>query len=238
MRTSERVKEMYELQENVNSKITNNWRGQGNKFSRCVWVECAEMMDFLQYKWWKSTPLEREAARMELVDIFHFILCCDLLTVRNVEELEDSYFQLLGGRFQSIQVETGDLGADEARLEIVRESVDNLAFAALQDSLTMMFVTFTDLMGHFGMSFDDLYKHYIGKNALNEFRSANGYNEGYYQKEWELPVLSYVLKGRDILGPMEDNEVLEIIIQGLPPETPNARMVILAELARVYEQRI
>jgi len=35
-----------------------------------------------------------------------------------------------------------------------------------------------------GMSFDEVYRLYIGKNALNQFRQQHGYKEGTYKKVW------------------------------------------------------
>ena len=35
-----------------------------------------------------------------------------------------------------------------------------------------------------GMTYEEMYRRYIVKNVLNEFRRANGYKEGRYIKEW------------------------------------------------------
>jgi hypothetical protein len=51
-----------------------------------------------------------------------------------------------------------------------------------------------------GLTFDDLYKRYIGKNALNEFRQLNGYKSGTYIKIWNN---------------REDNEYLTDILESL-----------------------
>ena len=34
------------------------------------------------------------------------------------------------------------------------------------------------------MTFDELFRHYVGKNVLNRFRQANGYKTGAYRKLW------------------------------------------------------
>jgi hypothetical protein len=51
------------------------------------------------------------------------------------------------------------------------------------------------------LSFDTLYKKYIGKNSLNAFRQTKGYKDGTYVKVW---------------NGSEDNEVLTSILEGLP----------------------
>ena len=52
-----------------------------------------------------------------------------------------------------------------------------------------------------GMAFDELYRLYIGKNALNQFRQMHGYKEGTYRKIWH---------GR------EDNAVMQEILARNP----------------------
>jgi hypothetical protein len=56
---------------------------------------------------------------------------------------------------------------------------------------------FALLCNYVGMSFEDLYKMYLGKNVLNKFRQENGYREGTYHKIWNRK---------------EDNEVLSHIL--------------------------
>ena len=41
---------------------------------RAIWIEAAEMMDHIHYKWWKSGEMDLEQVQLELVDIFHFAL--------------------------------------------------------------------------------------------------------------------------------------------------------------------
>jgi hypothetical protein len=49
------------------------------------------------------------------------------------------------------------------------------------------------------MSFDDLYRAYVGKNVLNFFRQDHGYQQGSYLKMW---------------GDREDNEhLVELVAQ-------------------------
>jgi hypothetical protein len=63
---------------------------------------------------------------------------------------------------------------------------------------------FAILMHACDLSFDDLYRHYVGKNVLNFFRQDHGYKEGSYQKEWN---------GR------EDNEHLSELMEVLDSES-------------------
>ncbi len=192
MSTAEKLLEMYQMQETVNEQVTPNWRDQGNNFHRCIWVECAEMLDYLQYKWWKKTDLDMEQARMEMVDIWHFMLCCDLLNCDplNIKEaILDS---------EGLEEAISDIKFGDYDLSVIRDAVDRLALSALQKDNSSMFGYFFELMGAFGLSFDELYCYYVGKNALNAFRVDNGYQDGTYTKQW---------------GGSEDNEVLTSLIE-------------------------
>jgi hypothetical protein len=55
------------------------------------------------------------------------------------------------------------------------------------------------------MSFDELYRTYVGKNVLNTFRLAHGYKTGGYRKLWA---------GR------EDNDHLVELARGLDSGEP------------------
>ena len=44
---------------------------------------------------------------------------------------------------------------------------------------------FWDLLNACEMSFDELYRQYVGKNVLNFFRQDNGYKDGSYVKQWQ-----------------------------------------------------
>ena len=57
-----------------------------------------------------------------------------------------------------------------------------------------------------GLSADDLYRHYVGKNVLNFFRQDHGYQDGTYVKQWQ---------GR------EDNEHLSELLESLDDTAPD-----------------
>jgi len=48
--------EMFKLQDELNKKINKNWKGIRKKsdFVRAIWIECAELVDSLPWKWWKK----------------------------------------------------------------------------------------------------------------------------------------------------------------------------------------
>jgi hypothetical protein len=83
--------------------------------------------------------------------------------------------------------------------EAFRSDVEALAAAAL-DTRAFSVEAFIDCLNAIGLDFTGLYRAYIGKNVLNNFRQHHGYRDGSYRKLWA---------GR------EDNEHLMELIQGL-----------------------
>ncbi len=213
MSNTEKLIEMYQMQETVNEQVTPGWRNQGNNFHRCIWVECAEMLDYLQYKWWKKTDLDMEQARMEMIDIWHFMLCCDLLNCDPLS-IKEAVLDTEG-----LEEVISDIRPGVYDLSVVRDAVDRLALAALHKDNSSMFSYFFELMGAFGLSFDELYCYYVGKNALNGFRVDNGYQDGTYTKQW---------------GEFEDNEVLTSIIEDIQKTKPNLGCLSMREF--IYQE--
>jgi hypothetical protein len=85
-------------------------------------------------------------------------------------------------------------------------------------------------IGHFAtmmqaaeLSFDELYKTYIGKNVLNFFRQDHGYKEGSYIKIWN---------GK------EDNEYLSEILAKLDADSVDFSDQVYQQLLQFYPVEI
>lgn len=87
-----------------------------------------------------------------------------------------------------------------------------------------VFLALADLV--YGFTCDDLFKYYIGKNALNKFRQNHGYKDGTYKKYWKIDE-----SGTEI----EDNIVLtDHIIPKL--DTTNLTIdTVYMELDKLYK---
>jgi hypothetical protein len=70
------------------------------------------------------------------------------------------------------------------------------------------------------LSFDELFKQYVGKNVLNFFRQDHGYKEGSYVKQWH---------GR------EDNEHLTDILNSAADIGDDFAEVVYQQLEAVYQ---
>lgn len=156
------------LQDEHNRHVAEDWRERGFPYYRAVWVECAELLDHFGWKWWKRQQPDLGQVRLEVVDIWHFGLSMLLL--------DDGVDDALVGAFHR--------GVGQPRdLECFRTDVEALAAEALT-SRRFSVPAFIHLLNDLGMDLADLSREYIGKNVLNNFRQAHGYQDGSYRKTW------------------------------------------------------
>jgi hypothetical protein len=67
------------------------------------------------------------------------------------------------------------------------EKVENIILLVMQKDeldLELLIAEFFDLVLMSGLDLETLYRLYVGKNILNQFRQDNGYKEGSYIKVW------------------------------------------------------
>ncbi|MDR1555082.1 MAG: dUTP diphosphatase [Campylobacteraceae bacterium] len=197
MTNKDYIKTMFELQQSLNddtngtgwergyTKTNNiiNWR-------RCIYMECAELVDSFNWKHWKdlNKPIDWENVRVEIVDIWHFIM--SLL-------LEHYKLNNLG----SIDTIVSDIENTKGFKEFCNEpfKTDGVnSFEIINDIETLINkstnkdLTIFDpmLTGYFalslkcGVNLHHLYSYYIAKNVLNRFRQNHGYKDGTYRKIW------------------------------------------------------
>lgn len=202
----QQLKIMLELQDGMNTKVSAQWQQQGYEWYRAIWVECAELMDHYGWKWWKKQSPDTDQVALELIDIWHFGLSILL---------------------QSGQPLDAIIGTIRAELLITTEEPDfrldleRFAAATLSDRQFHIGL-FARLMAGVNMSFEQLYRGYVGKNVLNFFRQDHGYKDGAYRKHWH--------DGR------EDNEHLVDAVQSLDANKPEFKDELYQELAKRYRQ--
>lgn len=162
---------MAELQDALNANVHPQWRDQGHAYYRAIWVECAELLDHFGWKWWKHQSTDLEQVKLEIVDIWHFGLS-----------------QLIReGRMDAGRVDASVVASFERMASVpardFRDAVETLAGAVLAQR-DFPVAAFVELMAALPLDLDELYRIYIGKNVLNNFRQANGYKSGTYIKVW------------------------------------------------------
>lgn len=164
----QQLKIMLELQDAMNTKVTANWQQQGYEWYRAIWVECAELMDHYGWKWWKKQSPDTEQVALELIDIWHFGLSILLQSDASQDEII--------ARLQRELV----IATDETDFRL---DLEKFVAATLSDRQFHIGL-FARLMAGVEMSFEQLYRGYVGKNVLNFFRQDNGYKDGSYRKHW------------------------------------------------------
>ncbi len=201
-----RIETMLAMQEAINTQIHAQWRGQGNRWYRAIWVECAELLDHYGWKWWKRQQPDLDQVRLELVDIWHFGLSTLLERDLAADDIAAEFAAALAA-----PVPRGDP-------EVFRGAVEQFAARTLvaQD---FDLPGFAVLMQVIELSFDELYRRYVGKNVLNRFRQDHGYQDGSYRKHWH---------GR------EDNEWLVELSVALDPESNSFAHDLYAALRARY----
>jgi dimeric dUTPase (all-alpha-NTP-PPase superfamily) len=172
-----------------NKKI--NWR-------RCIYMECAEMIDSFAWKHWKNIEQEPDwdNLQIEVVDVWHFIM--SLLIEVSYEEMSGNIEDIASEISQSPALEL--LLKEEnyfAPQEQVMQKIEDIMRHALSlDPLdkNRLIEDFFMLTAMSALNLDALYRLYIGKNILNQFRQDNGYKDGTYIKVWDGDEDNVVMK--------------------------------------------
>lgn len=193
-----RLRNMATLQDRHNRQVHADWQNQGYEYYRAVWIECAELLDHIGWKWWRRQQRDLEQVRLEIVDIWHFGLS-DLLRANAVN---DALADRMASRADPLE------GAD------FRAAVEMLALRALENR-RFDIDAFIDVMNALPMGLDELHDIYVGKNVLNAFRQDHGYRDGSYVKTWngreDNAHLAEIAAGLDIARPSYADDLYAVL---------------------------
>jgi dimeric dUTPase (all-alpha-NTP-PPase superfamily) len=201
-----------EKQDELNT-LTNglDWRTNPNlKWYRAIWTECAELIDYTNWKWWKKETISINDVKMEIIDILHFMMS-ELIKIYNIEKSAKLMFN--GFKYER----KTDFSLD---LEKVRLCAETLVVSSIQANTVGCFNSFLILCKSLNLDFENLYKLYIAKNVLNRFRQAHGYKQQTYQKIW---------------NGQEDNVYLMDILENVPIDK-NIYDTIYSKLETQYKK--
>lgn len=188
-----KINYMFELQDTFNKRLNENWKEAGYDFKTAVIVECGELIDSLNWKWWKSQEDNIVNAKIECVDIWHFIM--SML-------MEEETFNTACNRTNLINVflNTYNDSQDKSLSATMYKNSpkayrDNLIAVIkniIRQCCEIKTLSWNELMYHLAILtsflFDDLnelFEKYLIKNTLNIFRNKNGYKSGTYVKLWK-----------------------------------------------------
>jgi len=189
-----KILQMLKLQQQLNDATNGEgWENGTTKngklidWKRCSYLECAELIESYPWKHWKNIDAQPdyENIKIEAVDIWHFIMSQALSDYKvkalgSIEELAENIVNL--PNFETFRA---DVKATEknyyGQIEVVEELMRILFCKASTEALM---TAFFEVAMQSGLNLDSLYKLYVGKNILNQFRQDHGYKEGSYIKLW------------------------------------------------------
>lgn len=176
--------------------VTKN--GKTIDWKRCTYMECAEIIDSFSWKHWKSIHQEPdwENLQIEVVDVWHFIMS---LAIENYAKNMRGNIIDLAMNISELpcfsKIDTSNIKFDTQ--EIIISKVENIMLLSLsKDELNLeeLIADFFDLVIMSGLDLETLYRLYVGKNILNQFRQDNGYKDGTYIKVWNGEEDNVVMK--------------------------------------------
>jgi hypothetical protein len=172
---------MLKMQSDLNCKVNPDWIAAKNNWYRAILVEAVEAIGHHGWKWWEKQNHDMTRLRMELVDIWHFMLSAIIqskhgsIPLTKMEMVAE--FNL---RQKSVQFDNQYYGLAQLNLLDKLDLLVGLA-AARRTNLAL----FESLLLECGMDWAELFRQYVGKNVLNMFRQDHGYKSGKYIKVWD-----------------------------------------------------
>lgn len=203
------VESLLELQNTLNiTTCGDDWAtngvcassGRKNMFNVACIMESSELIDSINWKHWKDVNKEDNLDNivMETVDLLHFVLSIAIINNKKIPKgsnIKNSEL-LLSNYLERVFIPETKVTRDElidTVLLFMKEVIDlqinnNNDIIESLATYEEMCIRFSNLISYVlsytGTTEDNLIKTYLSKNALNIFRSANGYKEGTYIKEW------------------------------------------------------
>jgi len=221
-----KILQMLELQQQLNDATNGtDWEngltknGKKIDWRRCTYLECAELIESYPWKHWKNidAKADYENIKIEAVDIWHFIMSQGLEDYKrknlgNIEDLATSICSL--SNFEEFKEDVKECKKDYyAQIEVVESLIKTLF---CENSTQKLMQSFIDVAIQSGLNLDTLYRLYVGKNILNQFRQDYGYKDGSYIKVW---------------NEKEDNVIMQNILKDSKNITPEE---LYNELKKAY----
>ena len=120
METPDQLRELFRMQKALNERIGVKTDGM-NQEQRVQWLlnycramtqEIAELTDSVPWKWWaKYQKFDEQNARVEVVDLFHFLISAAQVLGMTADDVFNAYLKKNAVNFQ--RQDTGYLTKDE-----------------------------------------------------------------------------------------------------------------------------
>jgi len=96
----DKLDQIFLMQEDLNERIGVMTKGMDEEaktkwvlnYSRAMQQELAELIDSVPWKWWaKYQEFDEQNARVEVVDLFHFLISLAQVLGMSAEDIRDAY---------------------------------------------------------------------------------------------------------------------------------------------------
>jgi dimeric dUTPase (all-alpha-NTP-PPase superfamily) len=193
----EMLKEMFLLQQKLNDETNGKGWEKGytknNKiinWQRCIYMECAELIDSFSWKHWKDIDKEPnwDNIRVEIVDIWHFVmsLAIEQSVNNHLGDIDDIINYIYETKeFKEFEIDPKSDKAEQYEIINIVEDIIHKATSRGDITYKAIIAEYFILAHNCGIGIEGLYDLYIAKNILNKFRQDNGYKEGSYIKNWQ-----------------------------------------------------
>ena len=176
--------------------VTKN--GKTINWNRCIYMECAEMVDSFSWKHWKSIHKDPDwdNLQIEVIDVWHFLMS---LAIENYDRcmkggIEDLAINISNLESFSKLDDRNNFFASQNEVIVKVENIIRISLSEEELDLDTLMGEFFDLVLMGGLDLETLYRLYVGKNILNQFRQDNGYKDGSYIKIWNGDEDNVVMK--------------------------------------------
>ena len=98
----DKLDEIFSLQEKLNERIGVNTKGMSEEektkwvlsYTRAMQQEIAELIDSVPWKWWaKYQDFDEQNARVEVVDLFHFLISIAQVLGMSADDIHQAYLK-------------------------------------------------------------------------------------------------------------------------------------------------
>ena len=100
MQTPDQLRELFRMQQSLNQRIGVNTEGMSDEektrwvlnYCRAMSQEIAELTDSVPWKWWaKYQKFDPQNARVEVVDLFHFLISLAQVLGMSADDVFNAY---------------------------------------------------------------------------------------------------------------------------------------------------
>ena len=109
MENPDQLRELFRMQKALNERIGVNTDGMSEEektkwllnYTRAMQQELAELTDSVPWKWWaKYQKFDEQNARVEVVDLFHFLISMAQVLGMSADDVFDAYVKKNAVNFQ------------------------------------------------------------------------------------------------------------------------------------------